>query len=62
MIKKSLFIALIGWVTAIPASTDIKKGQRSYLKKCKRCHGNGTKAASMKTQEAWNGLLNMMQN
>ncbi len=32
---------------------DIKKGQKTYLKKCKRCHGNGTKGAAMKSQEEW---------
>jgi len=35
------------------AHADIKKGQKEYLKKCKRCHGNGTKGAAMKTQKEW---------
>ncbi len=35
------------------ASADIKKGQKVYLKKCKKCHGNGTKGAAMKSQDEW---------
>jgi len=35
------------------ASAEIKKGQKTYLKKCKKCHGNGTKGAAMQTQASW---------
>lgn len=35
------------------ANADIKKGQKAYMKKCKRCHGNGAKGAAMKTQKEW---------
>jgi len=38
---------------ASTANADIKKGQKSYLKQCKKCHGNGTKGAAMKTQGEW---------
>lgn len=38
---------------ATAANADIKKGQKVYLKKCKKCHGNGTKGAAMKTQHEW---------
>lgn len=38
---------------ASSASADVKKGQKLYLKKCKKCHGNGTKGAAMKTQDEW---------
>jgi cytochrome c553 len=38
-------------------SADIKKGQKTYLKKCKKCHGNGTKGASMHTQDEWEELF-----
>ena len=39
------------------ASADIKKGQKGYLKTCKKCHGNGTKGASMNTQAGWDALF-----
>ncbi len=39
------------------ASADIKKGQKGYLKNCKKCHGNGTKGASMNTQAGWEALF-----
>ncbi len=38
---------------ATAVNADIKKGQKAYLKKCKKCHGNGTKGAAMKTQKEW---------
>ena len=39
------------------ASADIKKGQKGYLKTCKKCHGNGTKGAAMQTQDGWTALF-----
>jgi len=42
---------------ATTASADIKKGQKGYLKTCKKCHGNGTKGAAMQTQAAWEELF-----
>lgn len=45
-------VVALGMMSTI-ASADIKKGQKMYLKKCKKCHGNGTKGAAMKTQDEW---------
>ncbi len=42
---------------ATTASADIKKGQKTYLKTCKTCHGNGTKGAAMHTQSEWEALF-----
>jgi cytochrome c553 len=39
------------------ASADIKKGQKGYLKTCKKCHGNGTKGAGMQTQDGWTEMF-----
>jgi cytochrome c2 len=62
--KKSTSILLSSLValgmlsTAANASdASIKKGQKGYLKKCKKCHGNGTKGAAMKTQAEWKELF-----
>ncbi len=46
-----VILALILGTTS--ASADVKKGQKLYLKKCKKCHGNGTKGAAMKSQDEW---------
>ena len=51
-----LSILALGFM-ATAAQADIKKGQKGYLKKCKKCHGNGTKGASMKTQDEWEELF-----
>ena len=54
MKKRAIFSALIALgLLSTAANADIKKGQKVYLKKCKTCHGNGTKGAAMKTQKEW---------
>ena len=51
---KSVLVALLLSSAFVPTlSADIKKGQKAYLKQCKKCHGNGTKGAAMKTLEEW---------
>ncbi|MHC3993858.1 c-type cytochrome [Thiomicrolovo sp. ZZH C-3] len=45
--------ALLLGTFSTAANADVKRGQKAYLKKCKRCHGNGTKGAAMKTQKEW---------
>ncbi len=39
------------------ANAEVKKGQKAYLKMCKKCHGNGTKGAAMHTQDEWEELF-----
>jgi len=54
MIKKTVVIALICAFGVAPSlMADVKKGQKAYLKTCKKCHGNGTKGAAMKSQDEW---------
>lgn len=44
-------------VSTTTASADIKKGQKLYLKACKKCHGTGTKGAAMHSQAEWKELF-----
>ena len=48
--KKSTSVLLASVVAlgmfASTANADIKKGQKAYLKQCKKCHGTGTKGAA----------------
>jgi len=55
MKKQSLLLSvlIISGLFATTANADVRKGQKAYLKTCKRCHGNGTKGAAMKTQHEW---------
>jgi cytochrome c553 len=53
MLQKTIFAVLALALSIIPAQADIKKGSKAYLKQCKKCHGNGTKGASMKSQAEW---------
>jgi len=39
------------------AQADAKKGQKLYLKACKKCHGNGTKGAALHSQAEWTKLF-----
>ena len=59
--KKSTSVLLSAIVAlgmlSTTASAEIKKGQKGYLKTCKKCHGNGTKGAAMKTQDEWTALF-----
>lgn len=49
-----ILVAVLLSSSIVPTlSADIKKGQKAYLKQCKKCHGNGTKGAAMKTQQEW---------
>ena len=49
----SIAIATALLFTGTTLSADIKKGQKAYLKQCKKCHGNGTKGDAMKSQDEW---------
>lgn len=49
--------SLLVLFTTSTLNADIKKGQRAYLKQCKKCHGNGTKGAAMKSQDEWEELF-----
>lgn len=54
----SLLLSIVAMASlATTASADVKKGQKGYLKTCKKCHGNGTKGASMQTQDEWAELF-----
>jgi cytochrome c5 len=48
-------VVFAGMVSSAQAS--VQKGQKYYLKQCKKCHGGGTKGASMKTQDEWEELF-----
>ncbi len=54
----ALLLSIVAFgLLATNAQADVKKGQKGYLKKCKKCHGNGTKGASMQTQDEWTELF-----
>lgn len=38
-------------------AAEVAKGQKWYSKACKECHGDGSKGASMHTQDEWNELF-----
>lgn len=36
----------------------VYKGQKAYVKKCRKCHGGGQKVAASKRMKDWKKLLN----
>jgi len=36
----------------------VYKGQKTYIKKCRKCHGGGLKVAASKRMKDWKKLLN----
>ena len=36
----------------------VYKGQKAYVKKCRKCHGGGQKVAASKRMKEWKKLLN----
>lgn len=38
-------------------NASVYKGQKEYMKKCKKCHGNGAKIAKSKTTDEWIDLF-----
>ncbi|MEA1920530.1 MAG: c-type cytochrome [Campylobacterota bacterium] len=59
MKSQKIIITLLTAVSLLSgvALADVKKGQKAFLKTCKKCHGNGTKGAAMKTQDEWEELF-----
>lgn len=56
-VRSVLVGLLLSSAFAPTLSADIKKWQKAYLKQCKKCHGNGTKGAAMKTQAEWDAAF-----
>jgi mono/diheme cytochrome c family protein len=52
---KSLLVVVLCLGTPLLHADTIErsKGQRTYFKECKRCHGNGVKGAAMQRQGGW---------
>ncbi|BAF69770.1 hypothetical protein [Nitratiruptor sp. SB155-2] len=55
MKRMSLLIAVSLCLSFSQAS--VYKGQKEYMKKCKKCHGNGGKLAETHTTDEWEKLF-----
>jgi len=54
MSKIRLVIAALSvCAISVTAFASVEDGQKTYLKACKSCHGNGVKGAAMSTQAGW---------
>ena len=52
--KRALFILIIA---LLPLHAAVYKGQKVYVKQCKKCHGTGQKIAILHTQREWKEIL-----
>lgn len=56
---KSFALMIILSLMFIPAlEAAVYKGQKVYVKKCRKCHGGGQKIAADKRMRTWKKLLN----
>ncbi len=47
------------FLLSVPAlEAAVYKGQKEYVKKCRKCHGGGQKVAASKRMRDWKKLLN----
>ncbi len=54
-----VFVLSLLFVPALEAA--VYKGQKAYVKKCRKCHGGGQKIAASKRMKEWKQLLNKKQ-
>jgi len=55
----SLVLIFVFSILCIPAlEAAVYKGQKTYVKKCRKCHGGGQKIAGSKRMKEWKKLLN----
>ena len=51
-----MFTFSLLFIPALEAA--VYKGQKAYVKKCRKCHGGGQKVAASKRMKEWKKLLN----
>lgn len=51
-----IFTFSLLFIPALEAA--VYKGQKAYVKKCRKCHGGGQKVAASKRMKEWKKLLN----
>jgi len=51
-----MFTLSLLFIPALEAA--VYKGQKAYVKKCRKCHGGGQKVAASKRMKEWKKLLN----
>ena len=57
MKKMILYVLAITVLGLGSAEAAVYKGQKVYLKKCKKCHGGGLEVAASKKKRTWKKLL-----
>lgn len=57
MKKLSLTCLLLGAFTITALDAAVYKGQREYIKKCRKCHGEGQKLLASRDMEEWETLM-----
>ena len=55
--KKIVFVSIIIALFAVSSDAAVYKGQKVYVKKCRKCHGGGQELAASKKQKEWIKML-----
>lgn len=48
---------IVSVITSVSLNAAVYKGQKVYVKKCRKCHGGGQSVAASKTMRSWKKLL-----
>ncbi|MEN8147650.1 MAG: c-type cytochrome [Campylobacterota bacterium] len=57
MKKLIMYVLAITVLSLGSAEAAVYKGQKVYLKKCKKCHGGGLEVAASKKKRTWKKLM-----
>jgi len=55
--SKLIYVTLFMLISALNANAAVYKGQKVYVKECKKCHGTGQKIAKLMTKREWKRVL-----
>ena len=57
MIRVFYILMMVIMFGALSSDAAVYKGQREYIKNCKKCHNNGQRLAASKKMREWKKLL-----
>jgi len=57
MKKLVLFVLSLAVLSLGSAEAAVYKGQKVYIKKCRKCHGGGLEVAASKKKKSWRKLM-----
>ena len=57
MKRLAVGVCAVAFLLLSSSDAAVYKGQKEYVKKCRKCHGGGQELASSKTMEEWENIM-----